>query len=330
MFNHDILAVGNCVKDIFILSHPKLLGRCDRKNKTTKFLSFPYGEKIGVERVYHDLGGEACNAAVAMSKMRTKVAMAAVVGDDTYSREVLWELKKRKIGFRFIAREKGNNLGTSFILLGPDRDRSILAYRTSNDFSKIRIKKLLKRSNSVYLAGINKHSKVLEKDILEYIKRTGKKLYVNPSSYQIEKRSAMLKKLFKLTSAVAVNVEEAQKILKTRKRDIKELLKGIKKMGPELVIITDSKKGAYTYDGKRFLRSGIYPSKRIDTTGAGDAFFSTFVAFYRKDYDMEKCLKLAAINSASVVSVYGAQTGLLGSHKLFERLGRGKVKVRKI
>jgi sugar/nucleoside kinase (ribokinase family) len=329
MFKKDTLVLGNCVRDIFILSQAKLLKQCDQKNKTKKFLSFPYGEKIGVEAIYHDLGGEACNAAVAISKIRIGTNLATVVGDDIYSREVLGELKNKKVGFRFITKEKKKDLGISFILLGPDRDRSILAYRTPNDFGKIRIRKLLKKSDSVFMAGINRYSKVLEQDIVEHILKTKKELYINPSSYQIEKRYAVLKRILKNATVVAVNVEEAQKILKTRNRDIKSLLRSLKKTGAELVLITDGKRGAYVYDGKIFLKSGIYPSKRIDTTGAGDSFFATFVAFKQKGYDIEDCLKFASINSASVVSVYGAQKGLLGVKEIFKRYRKDKVRVRK-
>jgi len=330
MFNHDVLVVGDCVRDIFISAHADLLKRCDKKNKTQKFLSFPYGEKVNIDAMHHDLGGSACNAAVAMAKMRNRTSFATVIGDDLYSREVIAELKKKKVGWRSIVKENNQDLGLSFILLGPDRDRSILTYRVANNFERIKIRKLLKRSNSIYIAGINRYSKVLENDILENISKTGKELYINPSSYQIGQRLLMLKRIFKVAKIVAVNVEEAQKILKTKQRDIRGLLKSIKKMGPKLVLITDSKKGAYFYDGKTFLKSGIYPSKRIDTTGAGDAFFATFVASYRKGYDIEECLKLASINSASVVSVYGAQKGLLSQRKLLERLNRNRVKVRKI
>lgn len=329
MFKNDVLVVGDCVRDIFILSDAKLLKQCERKNKNKKFLSFPYGEKVNVEEIHHDLGGSACNAAVAISKMKMRTSMISVIGDDIYSREVIAELRNKKVGFGAILKEKNKELGLSFILLGPDRDRSILTYRVANNFSRIKLKKFLRRSNSVYLAGINKYSQVLEKDIFEHILKTGKNFYINPSSHQIEKRFAMLKKFFRIATVVAVNVEEAQKILKIKKRDIKLLLKNLNKMGPKVVLITDSKKGAYIYDGKRFLKSGIYPSKRIDTTGAGDSFFATFVAFSRKGYNMEEALKLASINSASVVSVYGAQKGLLGEIEIMKRYRKNKVSVKK-
>jgi len=329
MFNHDVLVIGDCVKDIFILSKAKLIQERRGKNKKIKYLSFVYGEKISVDEMYHDLGGSACNAAVAISKMKFKTNMATILGDDIYSREALEELKKKKIGTRFIIKEKNKDLGLSFILLGPDRDRSILTYRVKNNFGRIRIKRLLKKSRSVYVSGLNKYSKVLEKDIIEYISKTKKPLYINPSGYQIEKELVALKRLLKIAKIVTINIEEAQKILNTKKRDIKILAKGIRKFGSKIVILTDGKKGAYCYDGERFLKSGLYPSKRLDTTGAGDSFSATFMAFYRKGYNIEDCLKFASINSANVVSVYGAQKGLLGEKEIVKRYRKNKVKVRK-
>jgi len=53
--------------------------------------------------------------------------------------------------------------------------------------------------------------------------------------------------------------------------------------------------------------------KGINTTGAGDAFGSSFVAGLIKYNDIEQALKLGILNSNSVIMKIGAQEGLLYS-----------------
>lgn len=328
---YEVAVIGDCVQDIFILAKSKLIRECGKKNKEEKFLSFLYGDKINIDELHFDLGGSACNAAVGMRELRIKTTMASMLGEDIYSKNVLDQLKKKKVGRSFLIKEKNTNLGLSFILLGPDRDRTILTYRPDNDFSKINLKKLFWISRSFYIAGINKYSKRISQDVYEYAKKTGKKIYINPSGYQIANDLKNLKNILKICRVVALNIEEAMQVLEIRKKiEVKGLLRNLKKLGPEVVVLTDGKKGAYAYDGKNFFRSGLYPSKRLDTTGAGDSFCSTFIASQIKGYNIGDSLRLASINSGNVVSVYGAQAGLLGWGELLRRLNKNKVKVSRI
>lgn len=327
---YDIAVFGDCIQDIFILSDSRVLNIKDKGVVPKKYLAYEYGEKIGVNDLKLDLGGSACNSAVAMRNIGCRVNMASVLGDDFYSKKILKELKDKKVSRSFIVREKDKEAGLSFILLGPDRDRSILVYRTKSDYSRIKFKKVFTLSKSIYIADVNRYSKKVLKEILYFANKTKKPLYINPSAFQIENDRTMLKKLVSSSEIFFSNVEEAKKILGYNGKDIKEILKKFKKMGANIVVVTDGKKGAYCYNGEKFFKSGIYPAERVDATGAGDSFAATFVAMHRKGFDIEDCLKFATINSASVISVYGAQKGLLKLTELNKRFKKGKVKVREI
>jgi sugar/nucleoside kinase (ribokinase family) len=327
---YEVAVIGDCVQDMFIFAKSKLIKECGKKNKTEMYLSFLYGDKINIDELHFDLGGSACNAAVGMRKLRIKTTMVSMLGEDIYSRNVLEQLRNKKVGRSFLIKEKNKDLGLSFILLGPDRDRTILTYRPDNDFSKIKLKRLFWMSKSFYIAGINKYSKNIVREVCKYAEISGKKVYINPSGYQITNDLKNLKRILKVAKIVTVNVEEAMQILGIRKKiAIRDLLKNIKKLGPETIVITDGKKGAHVYDGKSFFKAGLYPSKRLDTTGAGDAFCSTFVAAQIKGYNLEDSLRLASINSGNVVSVYGAQRGLLNWNELNKKMKQKKVRVTK-
>ncbi len=89
------------------------------------------------------------------------------------------------------------------------------------------------------------------------------------------------------------------------------IIKKLKDAGPKIVVITDGKNGVQAYDGDILYYAPPYPSAVLSTLGAGDAFASTFVATLEKyDWFIDKALKYASINSASVIESFGAQTGL--------------------
>lgn len=212
---YDITVIGDCVHDTFIFAKSKLI--LDRRNKKQRYLGYIYGDKVNIEGLYSDLGGSACNAAVAMRLLGAKTTLVSMLGDDMYSKEASDRLRKRKVGTSFLYKEGGKDMGLSFILLGVDGDRTILTYRANNDFEKIYLRKIYKVSRSYYIAGINRYSKILVKSVLANAIRYNKKIYVNPSAYQIKFGLPILKKIFKHAEIVIMNLEEARDVLRVKK-----------------------------------------------------------------------------------------------------------------
>ena len=89
------------------------------------------------------------------------------------------------------------------------------------------------------------------------------------------------------------------------------------------MVITNGRFGADAYDGEKYYHQDIIKErKRLDTTGVGDAFGSTFIAgLVMFNGDISKALKLSAKNTASVICRQGAQNGLLtrrGAMRVFQ------------
>ena len=99
------------------------------------------------------------------------------------------------------------------------------------------------------------------------------------------------------------------------------MLKTLKIQEYQVVVITDGGKGAYAYDGNKFYYCPTFPSPVISTLGAGDAFASTFcAALGRTNLDIGCSLMYASVNSASVVSRFGATEGFLTFEEIENRL----------
>ena len=77
--------------------------------------------------------------------------------------------------------------------------------------------------------------------------------------------------------------------------------------------MTKGPKGVEVSDGKTVWSAGILPMKKIvDRTGAGDAFGSGFIASLMKHpNDIEKAIQLGSANATGVLTVWGANHGLL-------------------
>ena len=118
-----------------------------------------------------------------------------------------------------------------------------------------------------------------------------------------------LKKIIKNTDILIFNKEEAQ--LLVGKNSLNGLFKKIYRLGPSVVVITDGKKAVHAYDGKIKYTIKPHNIKIKETTGAGDAFASAFLAGMIKKKNIEFALKLGLANAESIITHIGTKNKLL-------------------
>lgn len=96
---------------------------------------------------------------------------------------------------------------------------------------------------------------------------------------------------------------EIRNLFLGRQTDLWEMAKILGSFGPEYVIIHTISFGYYLYDREGNKRWTVpdYQSKRVDPTGAGDAFAGGFLAGYRELYDPLEATVMGSI-AASVVA----------------------------
>jgi sugar/nucleoside kinase (ribokinase family) len=113
---------------------------------------------------------------------------------------------------------------------------------------------------------------------------------------------------------------------KNDKNYVIELLGGLQKLGPKVVIITDGKRGSYALseDGESYWH-GLNEGKVVERTGAGDAYTAGFLAAIFNHLSVPKAMEWGGYNATSVVGQIGAETGLLTKEKMEEEV-EGEVK----
>ena len=89
--------------------------------------------------------------------------------------------------------------------------------------------------------------------------------------------------------------------------------------GPKTVVITDGCFGVYAAHAGEVLFHPAVDTEVVDTLGAGDSFGSCFVASLAKGCSIGEAMRNGNINSASVISQFGAKPGLLSFEEIEKR-----------
>jgi ribokinase len=316
---YDVLTIGGVVEDISFHTNEGIIIDNKKDLLRQKLLAFEYGAKIKIDKVDMTFGGGAANAAVCFSRLGLKTACLASIGADERGKRLLNNFQKEKVATGFIHKSKSLETAYSFILVGPSNEHIVFSNRGANQDLKIASTKKLDEAKCIFVSSLSGNWR---KDLTKIFKIKKAKIAWNPGHRQLIGGIKILKPFLAKTNVLIVNKDEALEIClptglcegqgNTCVNDSEYLLKILKSFGPKIVVITEGAKGAKCYDGQKIYTQKAVKKKVLNTTGVGDAFGSSFVAgleLYKGD--IVKSLKLAALNSASVVSHLGAQTGLI-------------------
>ncbi len=316
---YEIVTIGSATVDHFADTDSELI-RIDTRSSHEELIAFPLGSKLLIRELKTTTGGGGTNTAVAFSRLGLNTAFLGKLGDDASAAFVLDRLKAE--GVDFIG-ARGGQTGLSVILNSIKDDRSILAYKGANDdLTPQDVPDF--EADWVYLSSMLNTS---FNTVCELLRRPHRfRLAFNPSNYQARLGYEALKDVIDHTTLLVLNREEACKLLGLNYIElppIEQLVTRLAKLPPQLFVITDGSRGAWVYDRTTLYHGKPMPDLRIvETTGAGDAFASTFTAALHMGHPVRDALDLAMTNSESVLGEKGAKEGLLTREALLERVAR--------
>lgn len=171
---------------------------------------------------------------------------------------------------------------------------------------------------------------------MNFAKENGTFVCFNAGTTSIKKGFNYLKKIIETAQIVVMNKDEASMATGIQIRpdtrdekfsdmlihpDLEAMFKKLKVCDYQVIVITDGGNGAYAFDGKNYYHCPIFDGPVVSTLGAGDAFASTFcAALQRTNRNLGKSLMYASVNSAGVVSKFGATQGLLTFEQIERKL----------
>ena len=231
-------------------------------------------------------GGAPANVLAVISKYGGKCAFIGKVGADMFGEFLRDQLMELSIDCRNLVMDTEHNTTLAFVALN-DGDRSFNFYRnhgadtcllpTEINYEIINQCKIFHFGT---LSMTHEPSLSATKSALEYAKACGKIISFDPNYRallweDIKSAVAAMKYGLSCSHIAKLSLEEAQMV--TGEKEPEKFIKALFEYGLSFVAVTMGPQGCI-YATKEFIGSyPEYPANVVDTTGAGDTFWGTFL-----------------------------------------------------
>ncbi|WP_341501223.1 carbohydrate kinase family protein [Gallaecimonas sp. GXIMD4217] len=314
----DIVTLGSATIDHFADTDSELV-QIETSHSIERLIAYPLGSKILVRELHTTIGGGGTNTAVAFARLGFNTAYLGKVGDDSHGDEILAALEQEQVSF---VGARGGQSGLSVILDSIHDDRTILAFKGCNDNLSPQEAKL-PDCDWLYCGAMLGQSLDTVKALIPQVQA---QVAFNPSTYLAKLGAEALAPILAHTQALILNREEACLLLgldPNEQLDESGLPDRLRQLGPAIVVVTDGANGLWAGDGSQCLHAR--PSDQlhiVETTGAGDAFGSGFVAGLARGLSLEQSLRMGMLNAESVMAFKGAKNYLLRGPDMAKRLDK--------
>ena len=303
-----IVSLGSALQDIYLIDRDDF-GAVEFGN-VSMFKNLEIGSKYDIEKLNFYIGGGGTNSAITFARSGHEAIYFGNIGHDPAGEAVLKMLDEEGVDTSYISFPPKAKTGCSIILLDSKTgERTVLTFRgASARFNNISSSDLeLAQPDWLYATTLRGDMGTLL-DFFEKAHSIGTKVMFNPGVLELANPKQVLG-LLSDVDVLLLNKREASNLIGGSLLD--ELLNKLKNYC-QTVIITDGAMGGIATNGEKTYRFGIYEDVRIkDTTGAGDAFGSGFLASLASGDSFRTALIFASANSTSVVQHLGAKNGLL-------------------
>lgn len=259
-------------------------------------------ETLSSDGMTVNCGGKGLNQSIAAAKAGAEVYHAGKIGAD--GQMLIDELNKNSVNTDFLYKCDAK-CGHAIIQVDSEGQNCILLYSGSNSMNtEQEVDKCLESFGEGDWLLLQNEINLIPY-IIERAYDKGMKIVFNPSpitadikSYPIEKVSLLI--LNEIEGAALGGGQDEDKILDELHRLYKDTA----------VLLTLGKKGAVYSDGTIKVAHGIFDTKVVDTTAAGDTMMGYFVASLAKGIEPAEALKIASKASSITVSRKGAAASI--------------------
>ncbi len=306
-----IVSLGSALQDIYLIDRDDF-GSIEFGN-TSVFKNLEIGSKYDIDKLNFFIGGGGTNSAVTFARNGHEAIYFGNLGHDPAGEAVLKTLDEEGIDTSYISYPRSGKTGCSIILLdSKSGERTVLTFRgASARFDNLLPSDLeLVQPDWLYVTTLRGDMGTLL-NFFEKAKSLKTKIMFNPGVLELANPKQVLG-LLQDVDVLLVNKHEANQLVGGSLLD--ELLNKLKNYC-QTVIITDGAMGGIATNGEKTYRFGVYEDVKIkDTTGAGDAFGSGFLASIASGDSFKKALIFGSANSTSVVQHRGAKNGILSNN----------------
>jgi sugar/nucleoside kinase (ribokinase family) len=322
----NVIAIGNAIVDSF-LTIEEGNDHC-RFNRASGEFCMTAGAKIPLSSAQFELGGNACNVAVALARLGLKSGLVAEIGTDFFAHTIKHRLQNEHIDLSHLLTTDSVSSFAAGIQLQGDRTLFVHHVERKHEFQYDHME-----TEWIYLSSMGENWRHVYREVPAFVKRHGAKLAFNPGTRQIAAGHDAIGAALAVTDILFLNKEEAEKVAEGRERRVeslsaeenKELIATLatklQKFGVKTVVITDGSHGAYALEGDgTFHHQPVLHSEVVERTGAGDSYAAGFLAATIYGHDTKTAMWWGSLNAASVVGKVGAQPGLLTKDQIEKKI----------
>ncbi|MDO4219728.1 MAG: carbohydrate kinase family protein [Candidatus Saccharibacteria bacterium] len=302
-----IVSIGAALQDVYLVDHDDF-----GTNSRGFFNQLELGTKVDIDKIQFSTGGGASNAATTFARNGHESIFMGCISNDPAGTAIINSFDDEGIDSSYVTYTDRAQTGYSVLLLAPSGERTILTCRgASAKFDLLNPDDLdTIHPDWVYVTTFRGNMDMLDQFFTK-AKSLGAKIMFNPGNLELQYRRKLLG-LLSDVDVLLVNKKESKMIVEGT--SLTELIGRLRNYVPA-AIITDSNQGAIATDQNEVYRIGIYEDVRVkDSTGAGDAFGSGFLAAYANGKSFKDSLIFASANSTSVVQKIGSKAGIINQN----------------
>ena len=312
---YDLLGIGNALVDIEVCVDDEFITRNSLTKGGMTLLTVDKQKKILDE--LHSLsikvssGGSAANTIHGLSVLGGNTYYIGSVANDIYGEHYAEDMRSCGVAFSGTANVLSDT-GTCVILVTPDSERTMLTHLGASSLlhpDNIN-EKTIESSGMVYVEGYLWTGDDT-RNSAEKIAKIAKK---NKTPIAFTLSDAFVVNSFKkeLTGFIENNVDilfcndvEAKAMVETE--SMQKAFDGLKKMS-KTIFLTRGANGSWACNpNQEKVTVNVFPTKAIDTTGAGDLFAAGALYGIIRNYDLKKSAILGSYCASEVVSHMGGR-----------------------
>ncbi|MFZ2226119.1 MAG: carbohydrate kinase family protein [Candidatus Moraniibacteriota bacterium] len=321
-----IICIGSTCKDVFFPTAEGRIVETPEEILSQRKIEFELGAKYRIEERHEALGGCAANVAVGLARLGVSAGCYSHIGNDKNADWILEVLEKNNVRTELVTKDNELSSDMSAIVVDENSGERVIF---SNQKANAKLEIIPEKISSAEWLFIGDLHGNWQKDldaIITVAKENKIKLAYNPKQSQIHDDVKKIVEIIAGTAVLFLNKDEALEILsqlgdfsKENLADENFLVGELKKLGAQIVVITDGVRGAWASDGEEVFFVPGQAVNAVDSTGAGDAFASGFLGAYFKEKPLKVCLDWGIANSSSSVQFYGAIKGLLDEERILDK-----------
>ena len=303
---YDVVVVGKANID-YLVRGPRLPGP---------------GQSVNGDAFQEAVGGKGANQAVAAARLGARVALVARVGRDSRGDVVLARLHDEAVDTRFVTRDPEEPTGVALCQVGASGEKQILSASGANarlTAALVREAAPALTSARVVLCQLGVPLEAVEEAVR--IARSVRVLVMLDPGPPAPLPNGLLAQL----DVIRPNASEAQILTGIRVRDrngAREAARDLLRRGVKTAVVQAGDDGDMALSRGRELWLPRFDVKRVDATGAGDAFASALAVCLAQGKPLEEAGPFASAAAALATTHLGAQASLPMREAVLQLLAR--------